>query len=73
MKKKELQMSEEQFYRTLKILLEHHEVLLKLPKKHRDRSIKLYGSLADYTLSHFDDFYEFLEHWKDYKQKKWDN
>lgn len=66
-------MSKEQFYNTLRIMLKHHELMLTLPKKLQKESIKLYGSLADYTLSHFDDFYEFLEHWEDYKQKKWDN
>ena len=66
-------MPEEVFYQVLKRMLEHHTVMSKMPKKHRDKSIELYGSLEEYTISHFDDFYEFLEYWQDYKEKKWEN
>jgi len=69
-RKKELQMPKKVFYETLKRLLQYHTLILNLPKKHRDECIKLYGSLEDYSISNYDDFYEFLEHWKDYKERK---
>jgi hypothetical protein len=73
MKYKKLQMPEEDFFKVLERMLEMHEMMLKMPKKYRDNSIKLYGSIAKQTLSYYDDFYEFLQHWEDYKKKKWSN
>jgi hypothetical protein len=56
---KELQMPKYQFYLTLSQMLEIYEMhryLLKEPEE-----------AADLTLKMYDDFYEFLEHWEDYK------
>jgi hypothetical protein len=69
--KKELQMPRKAFYDTLKQMLEHHTLTSQMPKKMRMKSIELYGSLEEQTLSYYDDFYDFLEHWEDYKKKKW--
>lgn len=70
MKKKELQMPKRIFFKVLERMLEHHEVLLKMSPKHLKETKKLYKTTAKYTISHYDDFYEFLEHWKDYKEVK---
>lgn len=63
-------MPKEVFEQVLRRVLIMHDSNQSLPKKLRDSAIKLHGDKYNWTLSYFDDFYEFLEHWKDYKNRK---
>ena len=54
-------MGKEQFFKVLKRMLEFHTINLKMADDHKKNVVKLWGSVEDYTLSTYDDFYEFLQ------------
>jgi len=56
-----LEMTEEQFYAVLKRMLEFHTITSKISNKRKQKIIDIWGSLEEYTISMYDNFYEFLQ------------
>jgi len=42
-------------------MLEFHTITSKISNKRKQKIIDIWGSLEEYTISMYDDFYEFLQ------------